>query len=240
MKALIVEDAQISLKALYSMLKKNSYEVVEATSGVSALKILEEGNSIDIIISDIMMPHMDGFTLTRKIKSNRKLCRIPIVLCTSQNDKNSIIKGIELGIADYIVKPIKESILIPKLNKVIESKPGAIMIVDGEDLIRGLISKTLEREGYKVIEAFSGEDALGKIKDNKIALVISDIKMPKMDGFELLIEIKELDSNIPIIMMSWYNEFSKEEVISSGGDGFISKPLKNTEIINSVQKYFRR
>lgn len=240
MKALIVEDDELSLRVIAAILQKNSFEVEKAVSGIAALKFLEDGNIVDIIISDVMMPKMDGFTFAHQVRINRRLNRIPIILCTSLNDKKSIVKGIELGIADYVVKPIKEPILIPKVKKAIGSGPGAILVVDDEEIIRGIICRTLINEGYHVIEASNGNEIVDKLKENKISMVISDIKMPKMDGFELLAYVKELDPDMPVLLMSGHNEFSQDDVVSAGANGFIQKPFRNTDIILQVLKYYRK
>ncbi|MCK4824608.1 response regulator, partial [bacterium] len=166
MKVLVVEDDAFSLNLIVSMLEKHSIEVEAMGSAKAALEFLERGELVDVIVSDVMMPHMDGFTFVRQLNTDRRLCKISVILCTALNDKASLVKGIEAGIAGYVVKPIKEAVLIPKVKKVAKEHSGLILVVDDEELIRDILVTTLEREGYRVMAAASGKDAIEMLKNN--------------------------------------------------------------------------
>ena len=238
MRVLVVEDDVFSQKLIAAMLAKHSIEAKVVGSAKRALDFLQKGEFIDVIISDVVMPHMDGFAFAHQIRMDRRLNKIPVILCTVLNDKASLVKGIEAGIAGYIVKPIKEEILIPKLKEVAEAHTGAVLVVDDEELIRNLLVRILKREGYRVLAAESGADAIDKLKNNKVALVLSDIAMPQMDGFELLAHVKETDMSLPVILISGRSEYSREEVVASGADDFIPKPFHDTEIVARVRACF--
>lgn len=239
MRVLVVEDEAFSLKLIVSMLEKNSIEVEAMGSAKDALVYLDQGEFVDVIISDVMMPHMDGFTFVHQLHIDNRFNRIPVILCTALNDKASIVKGIELGIAGYVVKPIKEAILIPKVKKVAEDNSGVILVVDDEELIRGMLINILNREGYRVMAAASGMDAIEILRSNKIVMVLSDIIMPEMDGFELLSYVKEYDMSIPVILISGRNEYSRDDIIATGADDFIPKPFHNTEILARVRALYK-
>ena len=235
MRVLVVEDDDFSRKLIVSLLEKNSIEVKEMGSAKAALDFLENGEFVDVIVSDVMMPHMDGFTFVHQLHTDGRLNKIPVILCTALGDTASIVKGAELGIAGYIVKPIKEAILISKVNKVVEDSPGAILVVDDEELIRDLLITMLEREGYKTLSSESGTKAVEILKENRISMVLSDIAMPEMDGFELLSHVKEYDMAVPVILMSGRSEYDREEIVANGADDFIPKPFHNTEILARVR-----
>lgn len=239
MRVLVVEDEAFSLKLIVSMLEKNSIEVEAMGSAKDALVYLDQGEFVDVIISDVMMPHMDGFTFVHQLHIDSRFNRIPVILCTALNDKASIVKGIELGIAGYVVKPIKEAILIPKVKKVAEDNSGVVLVVDDEELIRGMLINILNREGYRVMAAASGMDAIEILRSNKIMMVLSDIIMPEMDGFELLSYVKEYDMSIPVILISGRNEYSRDDIIATGADDFIPKPFHNTEILARVRALYK-
>ena len=239
MKVLVVEDDAFSQKLIVSMFEKNSFEVEAMGSAKAALDYLEQGEYVDVIVSDVMMPHMDGFTFVHQLRLDNRLNKIPVILCTALGDKASLVKGIEAGIAGYVVKPIKEAILIPKVKKIIENSPGAILVVDDEELVRNLLITILKRDRYKVLTAESGAGAIDVIKNNKVAMVLSDIAMPEMDGFELLSYIKEIDMGIPVILMSGRSEFNRDDIVATGADDFIPKPFHNTEILTRVRTYYR-
>ena len=123
MKALIVEDNDEARKLLGELLKQSGFEVFEAENGKKALEILKEKKDFDIIISDVLMPVMDGFKFCYEVKSNPELNFIPFVFYTgsyiSAEDK---MFGLKLGADDYITKPIKFEALLERINKAIERK----------------------------------------------------------------------------------------------------------------------
>ena len=240
MKVLVVDDDSLSLRVAVSILEKNSFEVEAMSCVRDALDFLEKCEYVDVIVSDIMMPNIDGFSFVRHMKTDKRLSKIPVILCTSLNDKASLVKAIEAGVHGYIVKPVKADVLVAKVKKAVESNPGAILVVDDEELIRNLLVATLKRDGYKVLVAGFGEEAIELVKTNKVGLVISDIAMPEMDGFELLAHLKEEDMSIPVILMSGRSEYSRDDIIAVGANDFIAKPFRNTEILTRVRTHHKR
>jgi len=239
MKVLAVEDDAISLKLVTTLLKKDGAEVIAVNSAKGALDYLEQGEFVDVIVSDVMMPEMDGFQLLHYLKNDKRLSTIPVILCTALHDKASIVKGIQAGIADYIVKPIKESVLISKVKKAAESGPKPVLIVDDEPLFLSTLFTTLNREGYRVMTAKSGKEALEMLDSNHVGLVLSDIKMPEMDGLELLILVKDKFPDMPVLLMTGRGEYTRGVAIGAGADDLISKPFHNTEIIAKVRVHIK-
>ena len=239
MKIMVIEDDAFSQKIIVDILEKNSYEVIAVGSAKAALEFLGKGEFVDVIISDIMMPNMDGFAFMRQIRSDNRLNKIPVILCSVLSDKASLVKGVEAGIAGYIVKPVKEDVLISKVKKAAEINSGAVLVVDDEELIRNILVTILKREGYKVLAAESGPVAIDLLKNNRVVMVVSDIAMPEMDGFEVLSHVKEHDMTIPVLLMSGRGEFSREDIIATGADDFIPKPFHNTEILARVRARYK-
>ena len=239
MKILVVEDDVVSLKVLKVMLEKRGYEVQTATSGREAIKFITEGFLIDLIISDIMMPDIDGMNLLKFIRKDKKYKNIPFIFTTAVNDSQTVVEAMKYNISGYIVKPITSESVEAKIQSVIDSMPGAVLVVDDEKILRDLVATALLRENYSVLTADGGEQALKILKSNKVSLVISDVKMPGMSGIELLVKIKDEHPNIPVIMMTGFSlDFSKEQALSSGADDYITKPFKNVEITTKVRSYY--
>ena len=239
MKVLIVEDEKVTARLMIAILEKDSIEVEAVGSAKAALDYLGKGEFVDVIVSDVMMPGMDGFTFIRQLKADRRLCKIPVVLCTTLGDKASLVKGIEVGIAGYVVKPVKHDVLIPKLRAVEEQYSGVVLAVDDERLVLDLLERNLKRDGYRVITAQTGAEAIELLKDNKVTLVISDIVMPEMDGFEVLANIKENYPSVPVILMSGRADQNREDIIATGADDFIPKPFHNTEVLARVRIHYK-
>ncbi len=237
MKALVVDDDAFTLKVISAILERNKIESQSMLSAKVALDFLLKGGHADVIVADITMPQMDGFTFLRHLKNDRRLSRIPVILCSALNSEASIVQSIEAGATGYIVKPIKESVLIPKLRKAVELYAGSIMVVDDEILFRELLGKILNRECYNVLAAESAAAALEMLKTNKVSLVITDIAMPGMDGFELLARLKEQNPRLAVLLVSGKAEYNRAEAIAAGADGFIRKPFHNMEILTLVQSF---
>lgn len=115
-----------------------------------------------------------------------------------------------------------------------------ILIVDDEVLIRNVIKEYLLNEGYKVLEAKAGFDALRVISDNKVDLIVLDIMMPKMDGFTCLSEIRKT-KNIPVIMLSARKEETdKLNSFDLGVDDYVTKPFSPKELVARVKAHLKR
>jgi DNA-binding response OmpR family regulator len=240
MKILVVEDDPFSLKLVVTILAKNGYEVKPATTAQAALRILAKDPEFDLIVSDVMMPNIDGFTFLRQLRIDKRLSRIPVILCTALGDQESIITGKNLGIVDYVIKPIRESVLVAKIKAVLDSDHVVLLVVDDESLMRDLLVRVLNRDGWHAVSAQNGKEALDVVKKNNIQLVLSDIGMPEMDGFELLTQLKNFRPDMPVILVSGREKYSLDDCITAGADDFIAKPFLNTEILAVVDAYLRQ
>ncbi|MBD3333230.1 response regulator [candidate division GN15 bacterium] len=117
----------------------------------------------------------------------------------------------------------------------------SILIVDDEQMMRSLLEKILVREGYKILTAENGVEALELLQAQKIDMVISDIKMPRMNGFELLKVLKEEHPDIGVIMMTAYGDtYTVKDALLLGADEYITKPFKSHEISLVVERAYWR
>ena len=117
----------------------------------------------------------------------------------------------------------------------------SILVVDDEEILRDLLVKILTREGYRVDTAFDGEKALVLLRENRYDLIISDIKMPKLNGFELLKIIKQKYPDLGVIMMTAYGDsFTVKDALLLGADEYITKPFKSFEINLIVERAYWR
>ena len=117
----------------------------------------------------------------------------------------------------------------------------SILVVDDEKLLRDLLVKILTRDGYKVDTAVDGEEALEKLRHKQYHLLVSDIKMPRINGFELLREVKDKYPEMGVIMMTAYGDsFSVKDSLLLGADEYITKPFKSFEINLIVERAYWR
>lgn len=114
----IAEDSAIQSKKLEDLLARNNYNVMAARNGIEAISLIRSKKT-DLIISDIVMPEMDGYTLCKKIKQDSSLSFIPVVLISSMNSSQDIIKGIESGVDYYLTKPYDDDYLLDRIGFVL-------------------------------------------------------------------------------------------------------------------------
>ncbi len=120
MKILIVDDDKISRWLIGRALEKDRFDFLEAENANDALKILETGETVDLIISDIMMPDMDGLELIRRIKENKTVKHIKVIMISADRERETVMQAAALGIKDYIIKPIDVNLLREKVKEIID------------------------------------------------------------------------------------------------------------------------
>ncbi len=240
MKILIVDDKEEERYLAETLLKGSGYEVVTAVNGAEALeKLRAEG--FDMIVSDILMPVMDGFQLCKECKEDEKLRDIPFVFHTAEyakeEDKNLASK---LGAAKFIRKPIEPDEFIKLIQGVFrdmeegEKKPVTvgmkILVVEDNEDSRNLLVKQLHAYGHEVMATADGTEALEQALAQPPDIIVSDIMMPKMDGYQLCHEWKQNDKLKDIPFVFYTATYTREEdekfALSLGADAFFNKPTE--------------
>ena len=231
---LIVEDSHTQAKQLEAILKQLGYHISIAYSGQEALSILEKQKPV-IVISDILMPEMDGYQFCKLIKSNDNLKDIAVILLTQLSDPKEIIRGLECGADDFIVKPYNEEFLLARIHTTlalktkqdIASKLVSILIVEDSPTQAEQLKYLLEEKGYAVMVAADGKEGLAVAKKFKPTIIISDIVMPVMDGYEFAQKIKtdkELHNTPIILITALTDRKDASRKASVVADGYFTKP----------------
>jgi len=236
MKILLVEEDAVNLRIMTSILEKGDYKVLAATSVTEALKILKQEKQVDLIITDGMLPGIDGFQFLELLNNDSRFNRIPAIMCTILNDQGSVNRAIRLGARGYITKPVNKDVLLSKVSEIIDNYITSILLVDEEATILAILSSILGRKGYKVLIARDATEALEILKTDEVKLVISDVVLPGMSGIELLKKVKADYPEIPVIIITgrtW--ESRQEDVQALGANGFIAKPFRSNEILYQVK-----
>jgi len=121
------------------------------------------------------------------------------------------------------------------------ARKASVLIVDDEQFLRQILGRIVRREGYDVDEAVDGIDALSRMKDHQYDIVISDIRMPMMDGIELLKRIRATHYDTAVVLITAYaGEYVERDMIDAGADFYITKPFKNVEIAQALQSAYDR
>jgi len=264
-KILIIEDEKDLVNVLEKKLLYEGYEVSIAYDGQEGIDKIKAINP-DLIILDIVMPKMNGFEVLENLKKDKKFSSIPVIVLSNSGYSVDLDKVLDLGAVDYLIKAEFDlDEVIKKIEKTIgkenfskkEFKDGEkenlsqenfsqdnnglkkILIVEDDKFLRDLCLRKLEKNGFKVSTAFDGEEGLKKIKEEKPVLILLDIVLPGLSGFEVLKQIKadSQTASIPVIILS--NLGQKEDTekgINLGAEDYIIK-ADNTpnEIIEKVK-----
>ncbi len=169
-----------------------------AASGEDGLR-LARTLAPDVITLDVLMPGMDGWAVLAALKADPLLANIPVVMLTIVEEKNL---GYALGAADYLVKPLDRDRLIEVIRRHRPERP--VLVVDDDPELRGLIRRVLEREGHTVIEAENGMIGLARARERQPGLVLLDLIMPEMDGFDFLEAFRREEAwrAVPVVVVT--------------------------------------
>jgi len=197
---LIVEDDPDARDLLARILTGDDFRVATATNGDQGLALAEKLHP-DLITLDVMMPGMDGWGMLRRLKGDEALRDIPIVMVTIVGDK---AMGQALGASDYLQKPVDRRVLLESVHRLTGDRAGDVLIVDDDADTRDLLRRALEHEGMAVREAADGREALDRIAAWQPDLILLDLMMPVMDGFEFLRRLRhgETRDHVPVIVLT--------------------------------------
>lgn len=198
---LVIDDDPTIHDLLKRLLQRQGFKVNGVQSGREGLKKAREIKP-DVIILDVMMPEMDGWNVLSSLKNDPILSEIPVVMLSMIEDKHM---GFALGAADYLTKPIdrdKLSNLLRKYRRT--SDDSLVLIVEDEEGVRQFMRVLLERDGWTVMEAGNGQQALARVNEKRPSLILLDLMMPEMDGFEFVAQLREVTEwkDIPVVVIT--------------------------------------
>ena len=198
---LVIDDDPATRDLLSRFLSKEGFAVRVADDGRSGLA-LAEALKPRVILLDVTMPRMDGWSVLRSLKENPHLAAIPVVMCTIIDEQNL---GFSLGASDYILKPVNWEHLREVLARVQnDGAKGDVLIVEDDEDTRSRLRGLLAKNGWTVTEAENGRTALDAVKGRVPAVVLLDLNMPEMDGFTFLRRFREVRewASVPVIVMT--------------------------------------
>jgi signal transduction histidine kinase/DNA-binding response OmpR family regulator len=198
---LIIDDDRAASELIARNLVREGFHPWIATNGPEGLRLAQELRPGAIVL-DVMMPGMDGWGVLSLLKDSPTLADIPVIMATIVDDRN---KGFALGASEYLTKPIDYARLVNILNQhQPPTNRGKILVVEDDADARSLLRRTLEGEGWYVAEATNGRMALEQVVYNRPNLILLDLLMPEMDGFDFIHELRINPTwqSIPIIVVT--------------------------------------
>jgi signal transduction histidine kinase/CheY-like chemotaxis protein len=262
--ALIVDDNFTNRRVLHGMLSRWGMKPTAVDGGRAALQAIEvaqnAGCPFPLILLDGQMPEMDGFTLAEHIQKDLQMASATIMMLTSAGHLGDAARCRELGISAYLVKPIRQGELLDAicqlLDKTAQKQPAPlvtrhtlreennrirILLAEDNAVNQTLAVRILEKRGYAVTVAPDGQAAVDAHRSGRFDLILMDIQMPGMDGFEATAAIREseklIGGHIPIVAMTAHALVGdQEKCLASGMDGYVSKPIRTSELFAAIEK----
>ncbi len=268
LKALIVDDNSKSRLVLHKILSNWGFKVFEANNGQSAESVLEERvEELDLVLIDNDMPEFDGAKMIEDMIAKQYHLKLKTVLLTSW-DNIKLNNYLEQGVTDSIVKPVKQTKLLDILQKLFLGKVdtvrevervapvvkqvsqkqitcsgASILVVDDTVDNQNLARRLLEKAGYIVEIADSGKQAIECFTQTKYDVILMDIQMPEMDGFDTTKAIRMIEQNqnsgrIPIIAVTAHAIAGyREKCLENNMDDYVSKPLRKKILFETIERW---
>jgi len=206
---LVIDDDPTVHDLVQRFLNKEGLKMIGARSGQEGVRLAKELHPA-VITLDVLMPGMDGWAVLTELKADPALSEIPVIMLTIMDEKQM---GYALGAADYLTKPIDWDRLAAVLQRYDCARPPCpLLVVEDDPVMRDMLRRRLEKEDWTVIEAENGRVALERMAQSRPDLILLDLMMPEMDGFQFLDEIRQRKDwqAIPVIVIT-AKELSAED-----------------------------
>jgi len=264
LKVLVVDDNRTNQRFLAESLSSWQMKPVTADDANQALALLEQaerdGERYAMVLLDSQMPEIDGFTLAGKIKGNPKFANTPMIMLTSSGMRGDGVRCRQLGIGGYLSKPINQEELLDTVLLIlgtpshgsgpaplvtrhhISENRHALRVLLAEDNVvnQKLIERLLQKLGHRVFVAGNGSEALDALEQQKFDLMLMDVQMPVLDGFQTTAIIREREKasggHLHIIAVTAHAmKGDGEKCLTAGMDGYISKPIQVAELVKALE-----
>jgi CheY-like chemotaxis protein len=267
-RVLIVDDNAASRRILKETLERWGMTAACASGACEALEMVDRavagGNPYQLILTDSQMPETDGFGLAEKLRFDQRLNSTMVMMLTSSDQKGDIDRCESLGIASCIRKPVKQSELFEALagslipsapdtgsqkpspsRRIARFEPLRILIAEDSLVNQKLIVGLLEKYGNAVQVAANGREALVALESGQFDLVLMDVQMPEMDGYEATAEIRRRErvtrKHIPIIALTANAmKQDRDRCLEAGMDEYIAKPIRAEQLFDTIALVWRQ
>ncbi len=242
-RILIVDDSPTIRIGLKRDLAQMGAIVTEASDGHEGLNIVNSGD-FDLIITDIDMPRMDGFTFCNKLKNHKTKNSIPVIILSSKEKEEDIELGFKVGASSYIIKSNAKSDLRARVQEILDKnsllRGRTVLVVDDSASIRNLIEKALTNAGFNVISAENGKKALELLSKYTPDMILSDLHMPEIDGSALCKNV-HADKNlfqIPFIIMSSDGDLATmRRLLQYGASAYLVKSFNIDQLVVTAERF---
>ncbi len=267
LRVLVVDDNATNRRILEEMLASWHMKPRAVSDAGSAMAVLREAAPTDdrfhVVLSDCQMPNVDGFALARQVKADHDLRTTPIILLTSVGRSGDPERCRRLGVDAYLTKPVKHSDLLEMLATLVgvsirrEKAPLRarlatrtprrrlhILVAEDNPVNRKLVTTLLRKRGHTVKAVENGREAVAAIRPTgaRFDVVVMDVQMPEMSGFEATQAIRALEhpgaSRLPIVALTAHAmQGDRARCLEAGMDGYLSKPIDVDELVATIERF---
>jgi len=225
-RVLVIDDDATVRDLMRRYLSREGFDVVTAAGGREGLEFARELHP-SVITLDVFMPDLDGWSVLQALKQDADLRRIPVIMMTISDEKQ---KGITLGASEYLTKPVDRGQLAQLLDRFKTAMPRALIVEDNLT-DREMMRRLLAGEGWEVMVASNGREALDRLKSEHPNLILLDLMMPEMDGFEFLAEFRKTPkfASTPIILVTAADLSLEDRRRLDGGQHILQKTAPSRE-----------
>jgi two-component system, sensor histidine kinase and response regulator len=265
LRVLVVDDNATNRRLLEEILTNWRMRPTVVAGGREALAALEQarqaGEPYELVLLDQMMPEMDGFSLAAEIQQRPELAGATLMMLSSAGQGADAARCRELGVAAYLAKPIKQSELLDTMMTALggrldgehpqrgarppaqlprAGRPLRILLAEDHPVNQKLAVRLLEKWGHSVLIANNGQEALEALERERFDLVLMDVWMPEMGGFEATQAIREREretgGHLPVVAMTAHAmKGDRERCLEAGMDAYVSKPVQPEELLKVLQ-----
>jgi two-component system cell cycle response regulator len=245
---LTVDDSKVVRSMVNRYLQGYGCRLVEAANGVEGIEAAKQ-NKPDLILLDITMPVMDGRQALAELRNDPVCKGIPVIMLTAESGRDIVVEIAKLGISGYIVKPFQKETFDKEVGKVLgapdgkaaptgqESAPvdrSVVLVVDDSERVLEAARAALG-QAMTVLVATSGKDALERYREKRPGVVVIDLAMPDMDGFETLTKIRELGRSAYVALAVRGDGSMHDKARKAGYQAVLEKPFQAKELLDQVQ-----
>lgn len=231
---LVVDDDPLIHQLLKAELEREGVRVILADDGLRALKAARDHRP-NAIVLDMYLPKLDGWSVLAELKSDPLLAAIPVILISVAEER---ARGFSLGACEYLVKPFEAQRLVEVVSRAVGTERGEVLVVDDDASTRELVCRHLRAAGYASAEARNGEEALVRARVTRPSLVVLDLVMPGLSGFEVLRQLRSEQFTIPVLVLTGKSLTDDElTLLGEGMAAVVQKAGKSiAEIVDEAKR----
>jgi PAS domain S-box-containing protein len=259
---LVVDDNETNRRILHDALRRWGMRPLAAESATQALERLEQcvrsGDPVQLVLTDLSMPDIDGLALVERIRERAEISTTPIMMLTSSGHREDAARCRSLGVTSYLIKPVRlnelrdvflrvltqaEPVAAARPAPIVERGPGLNVLLAEDNPVNQLVmQRLLVKRGHRVTVAATGRVAVDALDHEAFDLVLMDVQMPEVDGFEATREIRRKEAGTgrrtPIVALTAHAmSGDRERCLESGMDGYMAKPINPKELDDTLKAF---